>query len=215
MNPKDFELRKVALGLQLVYAGLILTVLGVILGVAAVMYFTSISKPYLGMLFTLGISLVAGMLDVAGKLLCLAVPEKSRSSGIISASVACTLSSLIIGLVGQFSPAIGSELKALGGLLSALAYILFLIFLRRLAMYIGHLELAANAWSILIASVLVATAYAGLLAMVASGVAASLPLPFIILGLGLAALVVFILYANLITYLRRAVMNFVEAQTMA
>jgi hypothetical protein len=217
--PQKEDLRTVAWGLQLVYAGLIVIVLTVIVGFALGMY-----SPGRVALLALGGRLISSLLDIIGKIRCLAVPEKLRVSGIVYNSMGCTVAGYVLILVGRSLPPfeIANGADSLGELLLAAAYVLFLIFLQRLAEFIGSPRLARKAKTILIVSIVLGLLWFGSLGAVLLVAAIGRKEIDVVswigplwLMMGIAWLVLFITYANLITYLRRATLQYVESQALA
>jgi len=163
-----------------------------------------------------GIAMLVGyLLVLIGPLFCLAVPAESGSKGFIIGSVVCTLASLAplattwLGI--RFTPFDSSA----SSVISTLGAILFMLFLRKLSLYIGRPDLARRAMAVLISAIVICVLLIGS-ALFVLGVRASSAVPggaaaggaagagVLMLVLMIAALVVFILYANLVNSLRKA-----------
>jgi hypothetical protein len=199
MGEGERSLATVRNGLLLIYSGLILGILDLmasfVLGLLAAVRGIDLTAVLVAAMI---VGLVASLMDLAGRFLCLSAPEKSQAQGAIYASVGCGVANLALAPGGYFLEM--PILTAIGNLAQGCGYFLFVIFLKRLAEYIGNPQLAAKARTILIATVVVAVAYALM-------IAASRYKPvhaLCVLALWIAALSLFIMYANLILYLRNA-----------
>ncbi len=144
---------KVQLGISLVFWGLELMALAILLTLvipfvipfmaAKMLPFLMIVIPGLGIML-----LIAGLMSMVGKILCLAAPREMEGKGVIYACVAFELAFLLIGLAEKVTivPAILSGLK---GFFPIIGFVLFLIFLRKLAEFIQNRELAEKAGGLL------------------------------------------------------------------
>jgi hypothetical protein len=82
-----------------------------------------------------------------GRILCLSVPKEVGASGLIYAAVALDVSSLFAA-VSRMIPGL-PNFSGFTGLLSLAAMVFFLIFLKKLAVFINDSESAARASSLL------------------------------------------------------------------
>lgn len=148
--------RTVRLGLTLVYVAL-LTYIGVFLGLilAAVAALTGAPPGLLAMGLFLGIAALFGgaILQLVGQCLCLAAPPSQGARGFIIAAIACIVGSLLLGVIdGVQRGAAGpmqqqgatTALSALGFLLGLAGNVLFLLFLRAVALSFRFRELASD-----------------------------------------------------------------------
>ena len=151
--------------------------------------------------------LIGYLMMFVGPFRCLSAPAAARGRGLIIGSVVCqTLP--VITFFGSFLLQI-SRLEvptsiirsgiAIAGLASQ---ILFVLFMRRIAAFIGRMDLVAHARNILIGAALMASCFAiqGIAHLVARNPGDALA------GMGtLAAFIVFVLYLGLLVRLRRAI----------
>lgn len=150
----DAALRKVASGLNLVYwsigvsilAAIGSGILGAILGPARVQ-----APTILGTLVVIG--LTTTVMGIVGKVMCLAVPPQTGAQGLIISAVVLEIFGNLGGLVARFSklpPEVATPFFGGVSLLGIIGAVLFVLFMRKLALYIGRPELARKASSILI-----------------------------------------------------------------
>jgi hypothetical protein len=145
-------LERVNLGLGFHYARLVLFLLttvllvGLSVGVALVPRSPIVRVlVVIGSLVTLGLFFLVPVLGLIGSILCLWVPKASKAKGLILASVALDVAAIPIGLVVQMR-GLPSLLVAPMGLAS---WVLFMLFLRRLASYLKQQPVAAEALALL------------------------------------------------------------------
>lgn len=200
-------LRKVKLGLTLVYAG-ICGILLVAIGFPILMF--SGGPDLMASLGTvMAILMVAlGLLMFVGQVLCIAVPEQSGARMLIVASVALQGLSFVFTLLmvtGLLGTAVGVAISLLGNLLSVASLVCFVLFLKKVAQYIDRYDIAAKATRSLIVGLISAAGLAAspLLALLGIGIGGLASL--LILGCAIGALVALVMYANTITYLRKAI----------
>jgi hypothetical protein len=203
----------VGLGLLLVYTGICLMLLGLICVIAAFPLAAGVGNAALApiLLGAAVLMVVVGyILQIVGPLLCLAVPAESGSKGLIIGSVVCMLLSIFGMGLGWFGVQLTKIDPGLSSPTGILGSILFMLFLRQLSLYIGRPDLARRALIVLIGSILVpvllvGTAFFTIGARFAGGGAAAAGSgSLVIFVLLLAGLVVFIMYANLVNALRKA-----------
>ncbi|MCP4175309.1 MAG: hypothetical protein GY758_31565 [Fuerstiella sp.] len=129
-------MKNVFSGVNLVYLGLYLIVLGfvaVVVGAGLV-----VAAPPVGLL-VMGsgpLMLIVGtILGLVGKIKCLAVPETVQTTGVIYTAVVCDVLVLLITVAGWFV-VLPTIVDSAHGLLSLLASVLFVVFLKRIAVHI-------------------------------------------------------------------------------
>ena len=129
-------------GITFVYIGLVLIVLSIFaFPLAAVLR----AAPLL-LLFP-ALLVASSLLSMIGRILCLSVPKEVGASGLIYAAVALDVSSLFAA-VSRMIPGL-PNFSGFTGLLSVAAMVFFLIFLKKLAVFINDSESAARASSLL------------------------------------------------------------------
>jgi hypothetical protein len=224
------SLLKVAKGLGLIYSGICLALLCAIGGTILVAVVAAATQSaglvgLLGILMGIGI-VVAGIMNIVGTLMCTATPEESGAKGMIYASVAA----MGIAVLVSITIAVGLMSRQAAGvqyLANIVSGITFFVFLKRLAMFIGRADLAAKAQSILnwciglfvglLASVAIMLGSAGVAFFRAATEGREAPAGGAAAGAGIAGLLIviiiiaglitFIRYANLLTYLRKAILS--------
>ena len=212
MNNTAQPLRTVATGPRLVYVGLCLLVFSVIWPFLGVLFVAQMVPN--GAFFLLAsfpvLMLLAILLDTIGRFLCLAMPaDQSGGKPIIYVSVGFSLLALAISALQLgnlfFSlvqlPQVVAQLQTP---LALVGSVLFVLFLRNLAKYIQRPDLAVRAITVVILGVVAL----GLVVMVV----ATQRLEFGILGIGVLGIILLIIYGNLLTYLRKAVLQHVATQ---
>jgi hypothetical protein len=222
------SLRKVANGLGMIYAGICLAILSAIGGAIL----SATSRGNLDTLALIGILLViafivSAILNIVGTLFCLATPEESGAKGMIYASAAAMGLSLLISFAIRLH-VIPPPASIVQMILTFISGVTFLVFLRRLSLFIGRQDLAKKARSILIWCVGLVMAVIIALALMISSVGmayvralatgqrpqvgrdelGSTTLPFLILGVvAVAGFITFLRDANLLTYTRKAILS--------
>ena len=151
-NPaRQLKQTKVPTGISLLYYSLVLNTLSLI--ILIITPFTAnirlITVVVIGVLIAF---LVAQVMAVVGKLLCLTAPDRMTGKATIYISVFFDLIAIIITVLGQFYqvPKIVSDLQTT---ISAIAYVSFLIFLKQIAEFIQKNNLAKDAEGILLVGI--------------------------------------------------------------
>jgi hypothetical protein len=137
-------LAKVALGLGLLFIGLVLTAVQVYVYDVQLMPGMALKDPLL-------LETVATLLAVLGPILCLEIAPQSRSSGVLLSAVVLQISALVIGanpVVNELKVSSNSRFTW-AGLLAVASLPLFLVFLQRLARTLQRPDLEKRARSIL------------------------------------------------------------------
>lgn len=200
MANQPTALSKTALGLSLVYYGIVLLLFSLILAMLAGFFL-----PLVAMLALPGI-LFAPILMFVGPLFCLTVPAHTNAKGLITATVLLQLANYI----AIFLPMVGFDFGAFQPFmqtLNLLSNICFLLFMRQLALFIGRNDLAGRASRILIGGIVF------FLGMLVGIIATATPLAMreawmIMLALlAIGAVVLFVMYANLLNALSKALKN--------
>ena len=148
-NPaRQLKQTKVPRGISFLYYSLALTILSVI--ILIITHFAgSLVFLFVGVIGTIIASVVAQVMAIVGKLLCLTAPERMTGKETIYISVMFDLISIIIAYfqgIGAFSRN-GAGLQTI---ISAIAYVSFLIFLKQVAEFINKNNLAKNAEGVLL-----------------------------------------------------------------
>jgi len=216
MSSAASSLRTVATGLGLAYAGLCLSVLAVLTPILGGMFVGPRNMDSLVLVAALLVA-VGAVLDVIGRLLCLAMPsDASGTRVLIFVSVAFSLLAFAISLLH-----LGNKLFGLGVLeqlmenlaipTSLVGTVLFVLFLRGLALYVRRPRLAGLAVAALIAGGVEVVAYFGMVGLIlTTGLLGLALLGWGVLAVGLGLI---ILYGNLLTYLRQAVREYAERRS--
>ena len=204
------SLRQTGVGLTLVYYGIVTVLLSiVVIAVGGFVAAASRSQMALGAVFILGgLGVIVGsILNFVGPLVCLVVPAESGAKGLIVGSVIFQLANVIHSVVVLVAPRLIPETTSkVLNLLGLVAAVLFVLFMKQLSEYIGRPDLAARARNVLVAAaalfvigVVVAVAIAA-----TAGPAGLAGLGLLMIVLLIGALIVFVMYANLIDALRKA-----------
>ena len=132
-----------------------------------------------------------------GPLLCLAVPPETNAKGLIVASVIFQLINTVMVVVSMFS--IFPMMQGIGQLFGFISAVLFVLFMRRLALFVGRQDLADRARNILIlGAITVVVSMLGLFSLIVPAMG------MLFLGVGILGIIMFVMYANLVNYLRLA-----------
>lgn len=136
--------KHVRLGITFVYIGLVLTVLAIL------MVPISIVTRFLPLLLAaIPLSFASSLVSMVGRILCLTAPRQMKPYSSIVTSVVFDLLALISSLgVAENIPGV-PELSNFSQLLSMAAVVFFLIFLKRLAVYIKDDKSAVRASNLL------------------------------------------------------------------
>ena len=154
-----------------------------------------------------GFGMLVGIgLAVIGPLLCLTVPAETGAKGFVVGSVVFQLVSVLL-VLGQIPMVMMDSFYAQGVLqlvcylLGLIGAVLFVFFAKKLSKYIGRDDLAARARNVLIG----AGVLFGVCVVTFAGITVFRPaLIFIILAVIVGALILLVMYANLINALRKA-----------
>jgi len=209
------SLRQTAVGLTLVYYGIVLLLLCVLVFMFGAMAAGLARNIIVGMLVfgAAGIGLVvACVLLLVGPLVCLAVPAQSGARSYLIGSVVFQAASIAYAVLANLAPVpIPPAVSLILSLLGVVGTVLFILFMKKLAEYIGHRRLADRARNLL--ATLVATVVLGGVLGLGAVVLTTAGIPAGTLGLVIGALgllvlmlglIAFVMYANLINALRKA-----------
>jgi hypothetical protein len=134
MQVSEFE--NVRKGINCVYYGLYLIVVGFLVIIFGAAMLAVSPTAALAIVAAGPFMIIAGtVLGLVGRIMCLSVPDDCAASNVIYAAVVCDVAALLIttaGWVVDLPPIVNS----LGGLLPAVASILFLVFLKKIAAHI-------------------------------------------------------------------------------
>lgn len=224
LRTSDASLQKVAAGLGLIYMGLVVLLATIVIGgvIGGIMgargELARAAPPQEFGMIALAIgggALLGYVLNLIGTLRCMATPEESGAKGLINATAALMVVSLLMILFNFFaeSPIVGVVQR----LVSLIGGVTFVIYLRRLAEFIGSERLARKARTILI---LLAVGVVLLVVIIAALVVAFAEFPVhggggppsLAIAAGVASLVLligglitFVMYANLINAMRKVI----------
>jgi hypothetical protein len=188
------------------YAGLCLSLLAIILSSFAEPFFRGGMDvgPGAGLLLVVGVPagmvLAGSLLDIIARILCLAVPAILRGvRAMIFVSVACSLaagvtSGLQLGHLFLGLPKLPTAVELAGTPMAAVGSILFLVFLRYLALFVNRRDLAMTVLELGIVIVLLAIWVVAQVGIVGS------------VSRLMFAFVLVVRYGKLLTDLRKAVM---------
>jgi hypothetical protein len=227
MSTIDDRFRHVATGLKLIYASLVLLVLLFVGGFVGGIFIAGRAAPGAGavelsplLLGLLALGILATILGIVGKIYCLDVPEKVKATGVIYTAVALSVVSVCFDVAKAF-PSIAISLgpfATIGNWLGMAANILFLVFLGRLAEFLGSPKLVARARFVLFGSIFAGVSFLVLLFGLPLVVFAPQDLAKIVgvasIVIGIFALVLFVSYANLISELQRTLDRMLLRRTM-
>jgi hypothetical protein len=136
------SLNWVQLGITFIYFGVLLFVAAIIVGVLAL----PLKAPLL-IIGGLLMSAASSLLSTIGRILCLTVPKQVGARALIYFSVAFDITALLL-TVSRMIPGM-QYLSGFSGLVNVLGIVLFVIFLKKLAIYINSNDLAQRASEVL------------------------------------------------------------------
>ena len=210
----DFaSLQMAGTGLTIIYGAILFQVLGGIgfglFGVAGVRLFSVAGAG--GVILFLGIGMfLISLASLIGACLCATVPRETEAKGWIVASVAFQTAGFLQGLAALlfgFGAANGSPLSAI---IPTVSVILFMVFLMKLGTHICRPDLSRRAKRIMILIIVGATsvALAGIMGVTVRSISANRPELLLVLVFGLLyALIVFVMYANIINAFGKYIRN--------
>ena len=149
-------MKKVSGGVNLVYLGLYLIVLGFIAVIAGAGLM--VAAPQIGLLVVGSgplMVIVGTIMGLVGKFRCLSVPDAVQTWGVIYSAVLCDVLVLLIG-VADWLVVLPAIIGIAHGCLCVLASVLFVIFLKRVAVHIKDGRSQQRASSLLSLSIMTA-----------------------------------------------------------
>lgn len=207
----NFEaLRTTGNGLRLIYLSLLLLVL-LVLVVFGFSYFANLAPgpgpSGLAVLLVTGIGmLLISLMSLIGGAMCLTVPRESGGKGFVIASVAIHGLNLLLLFGGGFFGFATTE-SLIMSLVNAVSVVLFLLFLRSLASFIDRSDLRRRA-----SRMLTFTCVYGVALIIIAMIPGPGPAAFsftLVAGLVIVigALIMFVMFANLVSDLSKAIRN--------
>jgi hypothetical protein len=162
--------KHVRTGITCVYAGLLLTVAAVLIVPLVIVPLAIQLKSAPLLLLAPLLVIAASLLSMIGRIFCLSVPQEVGATGLIYTAVVCDVSALIASVSGMV-PGL-PDVSAYSALLSIIGLVFFVLFLKKLAVYIDARDSAVRASNLLNVSVglvvvMVAMIFLPLMALVA------------------------------------------------
>ena len=212
------DLTKTGTGLTLVLFGILsVLVSAAVLGIGVVLAGLAFTTGSMALNWAGGGGLILGgagcfigvLMMFVGPFRCLSAPAAARGRGLIIGSVVCQTLFFGITLFGNILPVIpwiGMAANMIANVASLASHILFVLFMRRIAAFIGRLDLAARARNILICGAIMASCIGilGIARLVATQSGGAFIIGTVSL-LAIVAAVSFVMYVGLINALRRAI----------
>jgi hypothetical protein len=205
--------RRVRSGLATMYYSYIivfacLLIMAIALGVAAAMAGPQgfDAEPPVGAMIVVGLCgmtiLGAGIAVIVGQFMCAAAPEHSGARGLAIGAAACMVGNILLSIVGGVAE--NPAISGLGSLVSIIGSVLFILFIRRSAMYLNDHQLATSAVRFIIFGV---SLFVGFFVFAFVAGVLQMPAIFGVVGIVMivAALVGFIWYMRLIKSLMTAI----------
>jgi hypothetical protein len=148
------SLRRVAIGLGMIYASIVITLLLVIGGFFSMLFFHkqpfTLASPYM----VISILYALEFLTTVGTLLCLSTPSDSGANNYIVSSVMFMLISISITLAASFFQSLPEMIKNINPPAWVVSEILFVLYLRKLALFLNAPKLVIAARKVLIAVII-------------------------------------------------------------
>lgn len=196
-------LKTVGLGLLIQAFGMSavigMTLIGVVLGFTGNVAIVTVALYGL-----LGVAVLGAVAMLVGELLCLSAPADSGGKGLIIGAVVCHLIGWGIAAMNLISPPANPNmvLAAVSAISSLAYFVLWLLFLRKIADYAGQKELRGRVTTVLIGIpvcwlVMILSIVLGITLVAAPGIFRIL-LSLVILADGVAAIVIFAIYLVLL-----------------
>lgn len=211
-------LLKVKTGLSMVYYSICgMLLLGILWGVVLFMLGDSLDAEKLGMM---GLALGGGFLllalvGLAGQGFCLAIPAETKARGLVQASILLQGITLFVSIASMgldwpsdAEPNLQIAIAVAVMVLNMAAIVCFILFMRRVALHVGRGDVAGRATRALAAGVIATVVYGAGLALMqnAERLGVSIGIVGVVSLVGLVMILVsVIMYANTVTYLRKAI----------
>ena len=195
------ELAGVERGLRLIYLG----ICGVFLSAMA----TAVLAVAIGPIARIGFVgvIISWLMVIIGPFFCLSVPAESKARGLIGASILFQLTGFILTIALRTGADLSPALRLLSQFSGVTGGVLFILFLMKVARLIGREDLRRRGINVLIGSaVLFGIAVYAFYSLNTRGRGVTEPLGVIALVISaIGILVLFVMYANLINYLAKAI----------
>jgi hypothetical protein len=150
-----------------------------------------------------GVILICWLMLIIGPFLCLTAPDETGAKGLIGASILCQLGGFLLSLVSNIGILIAPAILAAGPLLGVIGSVLFVLFMMKIAKYVGRDDLHRKGRNVLIGSSVLFVIAVGAMTTLLSGGQGLGVLGLVIVLIG--GLIVFVMYANLINYLSKSI----------
>ena len=147
-------MKSVSGGVNMVYLGLYLIVLGVVAVIVGPRLV--VTAPQVGLLVVGSgwlMLIVGAIMGLVGKIRCLSVPDAVQTWGVIYTAVLCDVLVLLIGVADNLV-VLPTIVRIAHGCLALLAFVLLVIFLKRVAVHIKDLQSQDRARSLLNLSIM-------------------------------------------------------------
>lgn len=151
-------------GLQLVYWGIVVILLALVLLIGAIILMVAMGGAAggggiiggaLGIILVVGAVIVGSLMMFVGQCLCLTVPAATGAKGLITTTVAIQVLNLVVGIGASVASTTMGEpnepnpavmgVQLVSGILGMVGFFCFLMFIKKVAQFIGRHELAAYA----------------------------------------------------------------------
>lgn len=185
------------LGLTFEYVGIALMLLSVL----GAMFIAIARMPPILLLTMPFVMMVGALMMFVGPIICLAVPKESGAKELLIGSVVCQFANIFYSVSDYFFPTlILAPFKIALNFCGIFGLILFILFMKKLALFINRQDLSSKATHVLVFGVfMVIASILTIFLLLAEMIP---PLSMILIPIG--ALIAFVMYANLIGYMRKA-----------
>jgi hypothetical protein len=202
----EAALNRVATGLNLVYWGIAITLLSIIGG--ALMVFASMAANSMGLVMfvgmAIGLGVIVGVLvGLVGRIFCMAVPPGTGAQPLIYAAVALDVVVLLVS-IGSMVGVVPAWLPNSTNLLSLVATLLFVVFMKRVSTFIGRDDLASKAQGLITMGIVILGV--AFLAGVGAAMLGPVALMLAMLVLMIMAILLVLRYVRLLVNLREAIL---------
>lgn len=203
------ELRYAKIGLQTIYLGILLLLVLVIV-VAPLLGIFGLGSILIGGLVTLTILMIA-----VGTVLCGSVPRISGARYYMLASLVCQWLGIATCFAAIFSARPNAGLAGVnagpvsgenvGSLLLLTSFLLFIAFMRQTARYIGRVDLQARGTRLLVMTPVMIVLFMAAAFIARSQAPLAITISWIAIPLVIAVLMLFVMFANLVSALAKAI----------
>jgi hypothetical protein len=197
------ELSGVRSGVTLILYQIILVLFALVAGIFGGIVAGNNVRMFGLVLISAGVTMiVAGIIGMIGKFMCLNAPAETEGKHLIISSVCCDMAVLLIALVQILKVVEPSKTMGnISNLINLVSQILFLIFLKKISLYINRSELADKSQSVLnlMGALFVCAIAFALLLFVLGPVAGLMGLVMMVL-----AILMFVRYVGLIVGMKAA-----------